>query len=273
MSEISVARAQNLAQIERVNALLPTSIGEAMQLAEFMAKSDLLPPHLKGRQGDCLLVVMQAQRWGMDALSVAQCTSVVHGRLCYEGKLVAAALYSQKAIDGRLHYEISGHGQDASIVVTGTPRGTGQTQSVSGSVRKWRTITMKKQDGAPPKRVDNAWDTIPEDMLVYRGTRQWARRYAPEVMLGVQTPDEVDDTPMQTTVIHSTAASSPAIEPLIPYPEEEFSKNFDTWLGRIQCGRNSAEEVIAKLQTKYTLTPGQLGAIRDLETTEAEVVE
>ena len=85
----------------RALALMPTSIDQAIQLSEVMAKADLVPEHLRGKSGDCLLIVMQAQRWGMDAVSVAQCTSVVHGKLCYEGKLVAAALYAMGAIEER----------------------------------------------------------------------------------------------------------------------------------------------------------------------------
>lgn len=179
----------DMVQYQMTNALVPKSIDEAINLSNTLAKAQLVPAHLQGKPGDCLLIVMQAQRWGMDVLSVAQCTSVVHGRLCYEGKLVAAVLYSMGAVDGRLHYEIKGEGQKASITVTGTPRGGQGPQSLTGSVAEWRTWGKDKQ-GNPMK---NAWDSIPEDMLVYRGTRQWARRYAPEALLGVYTPDEIED--------------------------------------------------------------------------------
>ncbi len=92
------------------------------------------------------------------------------------------------AVEGRLEYDIQGSGQAASIIVTGTPRGGSGPQTVRGTVKDWRTFTKNKEG----KQVENAWDKIPEDMLVYRGTRQWARRYAPEALLGVYTPDEVE---------------------------------------------------------------------------------
>jgi len=76
----------------RMNALVPTTITEAVTLAEVMSKASLVPDHLRNKPGDCLLVVMQAQRWGMDPVSVAQCTSVVRGKLCYEGNLAAARI-------------------------------------------------------------------------------------------------------------------------------------------------------------------------------------
>ena len=157
------------------------------RLATVMAKCGTMPAHLQGKPSDCFRVVVQAAKWRMDPFAVAECTSVVHGRLCFEGKLVAAVLQSMGAIVGRLDYDINGSGQQAQITVTGTPKG-GRPQSLTGTVKQWRTHT--KKDG---REIPNAWDSMPETMLVYRGTRQWARLYAPEAILGVYTPDEVED--------------------------------------------------------------------------------
>lgn len=220
MGEQALQQTTSMQSMQSMQALVPRSVSEAVQLAETMAKANLVPEHLRQKPGDCLLVVMQAQRWGMDALSVAQCTSVVHGRLCYEGKLVAAVLYSMGAIEGRLHYKFTGTGADASIKVTGVPRGgNGEPQSVSGSMKDWRTHGKDKNGNA----TKNAWDTIPEDMLVYRGTRQWARRYAPEALLGIYTPDEFNDEPappQASATIVQMPQAKPAATPA-PAPAED----------------------------------------------------
>ncbi len=241
-----------------MNALVPTSINEALTLAEVMASASLMPDHLRGKPGDCLLIVMQAQRWGMDAVSVAQCTSVVHGKLCYEGKLVAAALYSMGAIDGRLHYEIKGSGANASITVIATPRGGTGPQSVAGSVKDWRTFGKDKSGN----RIDNAWDKMPEDMLVYRGTRQWARRYAPDALLGVYTPDEMEDHALGATVVATiqTAAAKPA--ELLPYTDEAFARNLPQWHQIIADRKRTADDLIATVSSKGALSPEQVAAIK-----------
>ncbi len=157
----------------------------ALQLAKLMASCGTMPKHLQGKDGDCFRVVVQAAKWKMDPFAVGECTSLVHGRLCFEGKLVAAALKGAYGLDGVLSYDVQGEGQNATIKVSGKQPGSNEIKTVSGSVKKWRT-TMKK-DG---KAIPNAWDNQPEIQLIYRGTRQWARIYAPEVMLGVYTPDE-----------------------------------------------------------------------------------
>ena len=228
----------------RMNALVPTNIREALELADIMAKASLIPDHLRGKPGDCLLVIMQAQRWGMDAVSVAQCTSVVHGKLCYEGKLVAAALYAMGALDGRLRYEFSGSGERRTIRVVGRPRGTATEQEVVGVVADWKT-------------GNENWKKQPDDMLVYRGTRQWARRYAPEALLGIYTPDELEDAGT-----HSGAVVATVIPQQPNYPADDFDKNLPKWRMVIESGRKSADEIVAMVSSKGRLTDDQIAQIR-----------
>lgn len=171
------------------------------QLADVMAKCGTMPLHLQGKPQDCFRIVVQAAKWRMDPFVVAECTSLVHGRMCYEGKLVVAVLKAMNAIEGRLSYEFAGSGQDMSIVVTGTPRG-GKPEQLSGSVKQWRTKTMK--DG---KEIPNNWDKDPQSQLVYRSSRQWTRLFAPEALLGVYTPDELEEVKTVEHEIQSPQAA------------------------------------------------------------------
>jgi hypothetical protein len=199
-------------------ALMPKNSGEAMALAKSLSESSIIPEHLQKKPADCLMIVMQAHRWQMDPFIVAQCTSLVHRKLCYEGKLVAAALTSMNAIEGRLSYDITDiAGGDKQITVTGTPRG-GKEQKITGTVSGWRTYEYKKdqQGRKTSEKQPNNWDKDPTSMLVYRGTRQWARLFAPEALLGVYTPDELDEQEpitveaISTSVPQTAAAKKPA---------------------------------------------------------------
>lgn len=182
------------AELGFLSAAVATFDG-VQRLADLMAKCGTLPDHLKNKPADCFRIVVQAAKWAMDPFVVAECTSLVHGRLCYEGKIVAAALLNRGI--GRLDYEITGKGAASSIVVTGVPKGGKQPKTVSGSVADWRTKTIK--DG---RELPNNWDKDPHSMLVYRGTRQWARLWAPEVMAGVYTSDEMEEVrEVEATVV------------------------------------------------------------------------
>lgn len=196
-------------QYERVEDLIPildTDRFEHMQrIATIMANSSLIPDALR-KAGDewlplqnvvsnCFLVVNQAVRWGMDPFAVAQCASVVHGRLMYEGKLVAAAL--EKQLKTRLSYEFGlwnpttetvdlnkeGTGDNLGVIVSGTLPGDTEAVKIEGSVGIWKTTGNNSpwRPGAFKRQ------------LRYRGAREWARAHSAGVMLGIITDDELGE--------------------------------------------------------------------------------
>ena len=63
--------AANLAEAPQRTTFMPQSMGEAMQLATIMSRSSFVPSHCRGNEGNCLAIIMQASRWGMDPFAVA----------------------------------------------------------------------------------------------------------------------------------------------------------------------------------------------------------
>lgn len=160
-------------------ALTPTSMESAIKLAEMMARGKLVPSHLHNSPGDCLMVIEASMRWQMSPFAVAQCTSVIQGKLMFEGKLVAAALNASGILSTRLDYDFSGEAAQRAVTVRGTLRGE----------TKAREVTVYLSEA---KTSNGLWTKQPDQQLVYAGTRVWARRHAPEVMLGVYAPEEFD---------------------------------------------------------------------------------
>lgn len=153
----------------------------AMRLAKAMSAARMVPAHLQESPGDCLMVIEQAMRWQMSPFAVAQATSLVKGKMCFEGKLVAAAIQTSGILDGRLSYDFKGEGDARAVICTGLIRGE----------KKARTVEV----GLSEARTDNLWwKKTPDQMLTYHAARVWARRHAPEVMLGVYAPEEMADT-------------------------------------------------------------------------------
>jgi hypothetical protein len=175
--------------------ILDTARFEHMQrIANVLARSSMIPETLRTEGNkdnkvalpfeqilsNCFLVVNQAARWGMDPFAVISCCSVVHGRLAYEGKLVAAVLEAKLGV--HLIYEWDDKaGDQAGIKVSGTLP-DGRTEFVTGTVGQWKTTGP----GSP-------WIKQPRLQLAYRGSREWGRLYAPGVMLGVYGEDEMDN--------------------------------------------------------------------------------
>lgn len=188
--------------------LLDTSRFEHMQrVATVMARSTLMPDSLwqegtKDKKtplpyeqilSNCFLVVNQAVRWGLDPFAVAQCVSVVHGKLCYEGKLVAAVLDAKMAI--KLHHHFVGDGEAMRVYLSDQPF----TDEIVALLRpNYRRQDMRIFDGsvADWKTTGAGTPWTPKNfvrMLIYRGTRDWCRLYEPALMLGVYTPDEMGE--------------------------------------------------------------------------------
>src|SRR5215211_2988408 len=99
--------------------LVPTTMGEAMKLAEMMAGAKLVPVALQKSPADCLMVIQQAIRWNMDPFAVAQECSVIQGKLMHSGKLVAAVVNARGNLANRLSFSYEGQDGERTITVTG----------------------------------------------------------------------------------------------------------------------------------------------------------
>ena len=151
--------------------------------AELMASSSVaVPQHLRGKKADCLAIVMQAARWGMDPFAVAQKTHLVNGALGYEAQLILAVLQTTGVIKGAPHYEYSGEGNDMRCRV-------GMILSIETDPR-W---TQWIRNGDVTTRNSPLWKTNPAQQLGYLQVKNWARQYAPGAILGVRTNDELED--------------------------------------------------------------------------------
>jgi RecT family len=160
--------------------LVPTTIPEALRLAELMSSAKLVPAALQKSPADCFLVIQQAIRWQLDPFAVAQECSVIQGKLMYGGKLVAAVINARGGLAERLSFTYEGEGDNRSITVSGR---------ISGEIEP-REVVVRLRDARTANKV---WQTQPDQQLMYHGSRVWARRHAPELMLGVYSPEEFDE--------------------------------------------------------------------------------
>ena len=206
--------------------LVPTGIGEAMQLAQLMADGSMLPQEFRGKPGNCLVVIEQAMRWQMSPFAVAMETSFISGKPMYSGKLVAAAVQIAPVLRTRMSYDYAGAGDDRTVTVSGTFHGEAAP----------RTIVLRLGDA---KTSNAMWTKQPDQQLAYAGSRVWARRHAPEVMLGVYAPEEFDGPePYAGTTINvrpEPTIRQPAREDAIPTLDDAPAKpdHARAWLDKV----------------------------------------
>jgi hypothetical protein len=179
--------------------LMPSNLRDAMDLASMMAKGRLVPKDLQGSAADCLMVIEQAMRWQMSPFAVCQEVSVIQGKMMFSGKIVAAAIHTSGVLEGRLSYEYSGEGSDLAVTASGLLRGEAAARTVSVRL-------------AEAKTNNQHWAKSPKQMLSYHAARVWARRHAPEVMLGVYAPEEFDEPRhVQSSVVQEPRPAPPSL--------------------------------------------------------------
>lgn len=164
---------------------IPTNFQQLKAVAIILSKSNLVPEHLQGKVENCMLIVQQAVTWGHPVLAVAQASSVVRGRLCYEGKLISAVINQSGLIEGRLQYEFSGKGDDLTCSVSATIKGES-----SPSVLSTRLGSVKTEK-------NHLWKSDPGLQLSYRAVRNWCRLFLPEVITGIYSPEEIIEIPLK----------------------------------------------------------------------------
>lgn len=182
----------------------PSDLDQVMRFADVMSTGDIaLPKHLRGNKGACLAVTMQALQWEMNPFAVASKSYQVNGVISYEAQLITAVINTRSGIKGRLKYEFAGEGDNLTCTVTGILDDTECTY-ISPEIRN---ITPKNSP---------LWKSDTQQQLGYYSARAWARRYCPEVMLGVYDREEAeqirDITPRndKPTILNSLTAGKPA---------------------------------------------------------------
>jgi hypothetical protein len=82
-----------------------------------------------------------------------------------------------------------------------------------------RSVTVVLRDARTNNRV---WASQPDQQLAYHGARVWARRHAPEVMLGVTSPEEFEEPPAPPRTVVNLARPAPEPKPHVVPPDPEF---------------------------------------------------
>lgn len=193
------------------------ALGQLQAFAGLMAQAAVtVPDHLRGNSADCMAIIMQAMQWGMNPYAVAQKTHLVNGVLGYEAQLVNAVISSSNAIVGRFHYEYEGDWSKCASSreeIVKKPAKGGGTYDKKEMVRGWTSADeqgLSVRVGAVIRgeseitwgepvflssvitRNSPLWISNPKQQIAYLALKYWARLYCPAVVLGVYTPDEVE---------------------------------------------------------------------------------
>jgi hypothetical protein len=160
----------------------PAQFEHAQRIAKLLSSSDLVPNQYKGNIANTMVALEMAHRMNASPLMVMQNLHIIHGRPSWGSSFIIASLNSCGRF-GTLRFES-----------TPTSCKAVTMDKQSGAILEGPTVTMgmAKLEGWLDK-PGSKWKTMPELMLKYRAAAFFGRLYAPEIMMGLYSADEVVD--------------------------------------------------------------------------------
>jgi hypothetical protein len=176
---------------------LPTNSGSIMlaggaafehiqRVAKMFSSSKLVPQQFQGNIADCTIALEMAHRMSASPMAIMQNLYIVHGKPGWSAQFIVACL-AQCGRFGPLRFALDGVGDDLSCVAHARELATGET--LEGPPV---SIQMAKAEGWYGKN-GSKWQTMPELMLRYRAATFFGRLYAPDLLMGMQTTEELQD--------------------------------------------------------------------------------
>lgn len=246
------------------------------RIADLMASGKTtVPQHLRGSKGDCFAISLQSMQWGMNPFAVAQKTHLVNGTLGYEAQLVAAVINNSGLTADRFQFDWYGPWEKV-IGKFSIKRGDKGEYRVPGwtladeegcGVRVWATIKGE----ANPRTLDlllaqartrnsTLWADDPKQQLAYLAQKRWARLFAPDVILGVYSADELQEP--QVVHMGDAVVVEPAQTTQPEWPADRWAAGLGKWVDGIVAGKPLAD-VLAWLGSKGKVTAEQEQQLRD----------
>lgn len=234
-TEIQVADASGAHALSMLND--DATFNRLVKFAEVMATGKATIPAELRNSGDCLAITMQAVAWGMNPFALAQKTHFISGKIGYEAQAVAAAINNSGAVKDVFHFDWYGPWEKVigKFAIKKNEKGEYRVPNWSLAdeegigVRVWATLRGEDQPrtlelllAQARTRNSTLWADDPRQQLAYLAQKRWARLYAPGVILGVYTPDELEPitekviNPMPTGRQSGTQAAEAARQQAAP---------------------------------------------------------
>ncbi|OJW82851.1 MAG: hypothetical protein BGO66_02910 [Alicycliphilus sp. 69-12] len=239
---------------------------------------------------NCMIALDMAQRMNANPLQVMQNLNIIEGKPSWSSQFIIAAINASGKFSP-LRFDLEWLGEmdatystfewesrqkvekkhkvritNARCVAWAIEKATGERLE-SAPV----TIEMAVNEGWYGKN-GSKWRSMPDLMLRYRSAAFFGRIYAPELLMGLPTTEEVQDVFMQDAdgnVVHAgrqavpksagtlnTATGDVRQEPE-SYPSADFDRGLPGWAKVVADGRKSIADLVATLESKAPLTDEQ----------------
>lgn len=211
--ELSLRTMASEVEVSPTGALIAKKLSDIMALGEMMARGGaMVGKSFRGRPGACCGIIIRSMAWQMDPYSVSQQAYVTIDKdgnevLAFMAQLISAVVLKHAPIAGRPRFSFSGVGPTRSAQVSCRIKGEDQDSI-------YISPPMASIKGRSP-----LWEKDVDQQLSYYGIRAWARRFTPEILMGVYSKDEIEDAE-HVEVTHSERIESQVEQSDMPDPAD-----------------------------------------------------
>ena len=159
----------------------------AQRQAKSLAESKLVPTQYQGQEclPNCLVALEMSKRMNLSPLTVMQNLNVIHGKPTWSSQFITSNILGCGRFKN-FDYVVTGKDQTLSV----------QCQAIrleDNKLVKGTAVTMKMAQQEGWTRKNSKYQSMPEIMLKARAATFFGRQYIPDLLLGVQTSEEIVD--------------------------------------------------------------------------------
>lgn len=171
------------------------------------AASPLIPAHLREggaavAKANCMIVMEMAKLLDESPLTVMQNIYMVKGKAGWNATYMIARANKSGIFKDPIDWDVSGAGDSLKVTCYATVKATGKRVEATADME------MAKAEGWTS---NSKYKSMPVQMLKYRSATFLVRCYCPQVMLGMQTSDEIEDV-RAADVVRTSIVDLPEIE-------------------------------------------------------------
>ena len=158
----------------------------AQRQAKSLCESNLVPISYQGQKGlpNCLVALEMSKRMNLSPLTVMQNLNIIHGRPTWSAQFISSQIMGCGRFEN-FDYLVKGEGE--TLEVQCIAKRVEDQKIIKGTAVSMKMARLEGWTKNPK------YTSMPELMLRNRAATFFGRQYIPDLLLGVQTSEEVVD--------------------------------------------------------------------------------
>ena len=164
----------------------PDSFEFAQRQAKSLCESNLVPTSYQGQKGlpNCLVALEMSKRMNLSPLTVMQNLNIIHGVPSWSAQFISSQILGCGRFEN-FDYLVKGEGE--TLEVQCIAKRIADQKLIKGTAVSMKMARLEGWTKNPK------YTSMPELMLRNRAATFFGRQYIPDLLLGVQTSEEVVD--------------------------------------------------------------------------------